>query len=175
MRTVEQAREAAIAQLAASGLSDRDAALIESKTEQFDAGWVFYYQSPAYLQMRDPREMLVGNAPIFVPRNGAHPQYISYHRPTEQSVEAFVSCGNANGQLTSEVELTGWRDGAIKVSATQAIREFSLLGLGAAKEAIDLCLSKSSVRVQTRSVSAARELVSKLESLGFAANVVYGG
>lgn len=149
--------------------------LIDSKIERFDAGWVFYYQSPRYIQTGNFSEMLVGNAPLFVPRNGAPPQFVSYHRPTAESVEAFMCCGNANGQPNPEVELSGPICGVAKMTATQAIREFSSLGLGAAKEVVDTCLSGSAVRVQATSVAAARELASKLGQLGFAAKLTYGG
>jgi len=56
MRTVEQAREAAVAQLAATGLDEADAMLIDSKTEQFEAGWMFHYQSPGYIERATSRK-----------------------------------------------------------------------------------------------------------------------
>ena len=171
MRTAGQAREAAVAHLA---MSEVPAVLVDSNTEEFDAGWVFYYQSAHYMVTKHPGDMLVGNAPIFVARNGASPDFISYHRPTLESVEAFVCCGNANAAPNPEVEFLGWKEGALKVSATQAIRECSSLGLAAAKEAVDACLSGTLARVQTKSVAAARELVSKLASLCFIARVTYG-
>jgi hypothetical protein len=175
MRTAEQAREVAVAQLAASEFTESEPVLIDSTTEEFGAGWVYYYQSARYMQTRDPRDGMVGNAPLFVPRNGAQPEFISYHRPTSESVEAFVCCGSANAAPNAEVELLGWKEGALKVSATQAIRDCSSMGLAAAHEAVDQCLSGSAVRVPTGSVAAARELVSKLVHLKFVARVTYGG
>ncbi len=171
MRTVGQAREAAVAHLA---MNEVRVVLVDSNTEEFDAGWVFYYQSARYMVTQQLADVLAGNAPIFVPRNGAPPDFISYHRPTSESVEAFVCCGNANAAPNSEVELFGWEKGALKVSATQAIRECSSLGLAAAKEAIDSCLSGRPARAQTKSVAAARELASRLVGLGFIARITYG-
>jgi hypothetical protein len=63
-------------------------------------------------------------------------------------------CGNANAAPNPE--------------------ECSSLGLAAAKEAVDACLSGTPARVQTKSVAAARELVSKLAGLCFVARVTYG-
>ena len=174
MRTAEQAREIAIARLRASEFGEFEPLLIESKTEEFPAGWVYYYQSERYLRTRDPQDGLVGNAPLFVPRNGTQPEFISYHRPTSESIEAFVCSGNAKAEPNAEVELLGWNEGAFKVAATQAIREFSSLGLSAAHETIDRCLSGMVVRVPTGSVVAARELAAKLVSLRFVARVTYG-
>jgi len=90
-------------------MSEVPAVLVDSNTEEFDAGWVFYYQSAHYVVTKHPGDMLVGNAPIFVARNGASPVFISYHRPTSESVEAFVCRGNANAAPNPEVELLGWR------------------------------------------------------------------
>jgi hypothetical protein len=174
MRTTEQAREAAIAQIAARDVGELEPLLIESSIEEFAAGWVYYYQSARYLQTRDPQDSLVGNAPLFVPRNGAPPAFISYHRPTAESLEAFAFCGDVNAEPNAEIELQGWEVGALKVSATQAIREFSSLGLAAAHKAIDECLSGKVVRVSTGGVAAARALASKLVCLKFIARVTYG-
>ncbi len=149
--------------------------LIESNTEEFDAGWVFYYQSVRYLKTGDFQEMLIGNAPLFVPRSDASPQFISYHRPTSVSIDAFKYSGNANAAVNAEIELVGWSPGAAKVSAVQAIRSHSSLGLADAKAAVDRCLSKSSAKIQTTSVAAAHELVVKLSELRFAAKVTYDG
>ena len=175
MRTAEQAREVAVAQLAASEFIEYMPVLIESKTEEFAAGWVYYYQSARYLRTRDPHDGLVGNAPLFVPRNAAQPEFISHHRPTSESVEAFVCCGNANAAPNAEVELHGRNEGALKVSATQVIRECSSMGLAAAHEAVEQCLSGNAVRVSTGSVAAARELAFKLVRLKFVARITYGG
>jgi hypothetical protein len=171
MRTVGQARETAVALLA---MQEVPVVLVDSNTEEFDAGWVFYYQSARYMVTKQLGDVLTGNAPIFVPRNGASPDFISYHRPTAESVEAFVCCGNANAAPNSEVELFGWEKGALKVSAIQAIRDRSPLGLAAVKEAVDTCLSGSPARVPTKSVAVARELASRLAGLGFVARVTYG-
>jgi hypothetical protein len=173
MRTVEQAREAAVAHLAKVEPNQAPVVVVDSITEEFGVGWVFYYQSARYMVTKDPRDGLVGNAPIFVPRNGAPPDFISYHRPTSESVEAFVYCGDANAAPNPEVELVGWKEGALKVSATQAIRDCSSLGLAAAKEVVDGCLSGIHARVQTTSVATARELAAVLTGLQFIARITY--
>ncbi len=171
MRTAGEAREAAVAHLA---MFEVPVVLVDTHTEEFDAGWVFYYQSAKYVVTKHLGDALAGNAPIFVARNGAPPQFISYHRPTSESMEAFACCGDANAAPNPEVELVGWSEGALKVSATQAIRECSSLGLAAAQGAVDACLCSTPTRVPTKGVAAARELVSKLTGLGFKARVTYG-
>jgi len=168
MRTAEQAREIALSML------DPHLALLDSRTEEFEVGWVFCYQSARFIETGEIADSVVGNAPIFVPRNGAPATFISYHRPTSESMEAFSYCGDANAQVNPEVEISGWLPGALKVSATQAIRTSSGLGLGTAKELVDQCLSGAVVRVRAPSIENARELVSELGRLHFISKVTYG-
>ena len=175
MRTSEQAREIAIAMLAADDFAELEPVLIDSHIEEFDVGWIYYYQSARFLETGDFRESLAGNAPLFVPRNGAPATFISYHRPTVESMEAFSFCGDANARENPEVEVAGGQPGAPKIAATQCIRNHSELGLSAAKEAIDKCLSGTAVRIRTQSVGVARKLASELARLDFAARVTYGG
>lgn len=174
MRTSVQARKDAMAWLAASEFSETEPTLVDSEAEEFTVGWVYYYQSALFLRTQDVRDSLVGNAPLFVPRNGAEPTFISYHRPTSESAEAFSYCGNANATPNAEVELKGWNEGARKVSATQAIRAHSSLGLAAAHNAIEKCLVGQAIKINTESVAAARKLASSLEDLGFRASITYG-
>ena len=139
MRTYRDARQVAVARLAE--FSEHDPMLLDEKTQEFEAGWVFFYQSAQFLKTNSAEDGLVGNAPLFVPRSDAAPQFISYHRAFAESAEAFASCGDANANAKAEVHLLGWREGAQKVSATQAIRDHSSLGLAAAHSAVESCLS----------------------------------
>jgi hypothetical protein len=164
-----------MAHLGASEFAASNPVLLDSRTEEFGGGWVFYYQSARYLQSQEVGDSLLGNAPLFVARNGAEPTHISYHRPTAESVEAFLSCGDPNANANAQVELKGWEKGALAVSAIQAIRGHSSLGLAAAKHAVDKCLAGEVVRVDTPSVAAARELALELQRFHFSAKVTYGG
>jgi hypothetical protein len=164
-----------MAYLAASEFATANPVLLDSKTEEFGAGWVFYYQSARYLHTKEVGDMLLGNAPLFVARSDAKPKHISPHRSTAESIEAFVSCGDPNASANAQVQLDGWEEGALAVSAVQAIRGHSSLGLGAAKHAVDQCLVGAVVRVNTPSVPAARELALELQRFHFYAKVTYGG
>jgi hypothetical protein len=175
MKTAEEARAEAVARLGACELSAFSPVILDASIEEFEAGWIFYYQSQAFVETREPAEALVGNAPLFVPRVSGPPQFISYHRPTWESVDAFLYCGNANARPRPEVDLVGWREGAQKVSATQAIRASSSLGLAAAHDVVDRCTRGEIVKVETKDVPAARTLVSQLANLGFFGKVAHEG
>ena len=38
--------------------------ILHDQTEEYDFGWVFFYDSAAYIETGDYREALVGNAPL---------------------------------------------------------------------------------------------------------------
>lgn len=69
-RTIADARELVEASLAESALGDG----IERSVlgDPVDAGrfWVFFYQGTAYIERDELDAMLVGNAPIVVPKDG---------------------------------------------------------------------------------------------------------
>jgi len=174
MRTTEDAREAASIVLAASAGAASHLVILESATEEFAAGWIFYYQNAEYLKTGDVRHALLGNAPLFVPRDGSGLQFVSYQRPISESMDAYRYCGNANAQPNAEVELLTRDDDAQAIQAVRAIRDCSALGMGAAKAAIDACLAGRRARVSVESVAAALALKEKLGKFGFTGTITYG-
>ena len=174
MQSTDSARQSALTLLGNQGFAEMIPVIIESATQEFDEGWVFFYQSKSYIETGDFKESLVGNAPCFVPRNGTAPCFVSYHRPLEESMRAFRFCGDANAEAKAQVKLLGWKPGALSVSAIQVIRRHSSLGLAAAKKAVDSCLSGSPVLIDTFSVGSANELAAALSKLDFLAEVTYG-
>ncbi len=68
MLSITQAQSLAEAHL--SGFSDDSLELVvlTSATLETSFGWVFFYQSRAYVESHDPMEALVGNAPLIVNR-----------------------------------------------------------------------------------------------------------
>ncbi|OYQ40710.1 hypothetical protein CHU94_06070 [Rhodoferax sp. TH121] len=173
--TLSQAIEVADRQLLSCSCDGVALQLLSDKTEEFDVGWVFYYQSASFIEKGDFRESVVGNAPLFVSRSDGLPFFVSYHRPLAESMTAYRACGNPNAQEVPEVRLTGWRKGALSVSAIQAVRQHSTVGLGQAKNAVESCLANQSTVVSVPSVAEARALVLALAAVGFEAQVPYAG
>jgi len=126
-----------------------------------------------FLLSGDTYDALVGNAPLFVPRNGAPPEFISYHRPTAESISAFLSCGDSGGEAIAEIEVAGRGQHAVRLEAIRALRQGSPLSLAELKDLLDQCFEGRSVRVQTCSVASGRELVTHLLALNFDAQVLY--
>jgi len=170
--TVAQAVEIAKRELLAysTGVAAR---ILPDKTQEFESGWLFYYQSARYLETGKFEDSLVGNAPLFVTRSDGKTFFVSYNRPIAESLAAYQACGNPNAREIAEVRLTGWHPGARVISAIQAIRQHSSLGLAEAKGIVENCLANQLSFVATASVEEAKALVAALILHGFQAEVKY--
>ena len=167
MRDFEYAKQIVQSEISLSELGATEVVILDNSTQEFDVGWVFYYQSQKFIETNSFGDLLVGNAPIFVPRLDLPPAVISYHRPIEESMTAFKRCGDANGRKIPAVSISTCEVGASKVGAINAIRRHSTLGLAEAKLVVDKCLNGSESTVATISIDDADELVRKLAEFGF--------
>ena len=74
-----------------------DLTLADDDTVEGDFGWVFTYQSRAFVETGDDSAMLVGNAPILVSRSDGRLHVTG----TDQSVEFYIAnfkrCGDPHG------------------------------------------------------------------------------
>jgi len=63
-----------------------DCVVLEEETIEKEWGWVFFYQSKAYLESGDFRDMLGGNAPIIINRNTGNLK----HTGTAHDIEHYI-------------------------------------------------------------------------------------
>ena len=173
--TRAEATEVANCKLRTMGASGVELQLLAGKIEEFDVGWVFFYQSARYIETGDFSDSVVGNAPLFVSRSDGRLFPVSYHRSLAESMAAYRACGNPNAQEIPEVCLCGRREGAQSVLAIQAIRQHSAVGLAHANSAVESCFEDKSPIVSVSSVAEARVLVAVLAEAGFEAQVCYDG
>lgn len=171
--TFAQAAEIAEHHLRACSEGEVALRLLPDRADDVDVGWVFYYQSARYLETGDLSDMLAGNNPLFIARSDGRLFVVDFPRPLEESLAAYRSCGDLNARETPLVRLSGWRPGALPISAVQAIRRHSSLGLAAAKQLVDSCLANESPVIEAGSVAEARTLAQSLEAVGFEAMVSY--
>jgi ribosomal protein L7/L12 len=87
--------------------------------------------------------------------------------PTEHYVKAFSACGDPFAELTVNVNVSGWREGANKVSTTKLIKKVSGLGLKEAKNVVDQALTGNPTSFSVSSVEEAKEVVIQIENYGF--------
>jgi ribosomal protein L7/L12 len=147
--------------------------MLRDMTEEFDVGWVFYYQSARYIETGSVLDCVAGNAPLFVARSDGRLFVVSHHRPLAESLIAYRACGDPSAQEIPEVSLHGWRKGALTVTAIQAIRQHTAMGIARAKSVVEACLANQPSMVSVPSVVEARALVAALDSAGFEAQVRY--
>ena len=81
--------------------------------------------------------------------------------------EHYIQQYESRGIDPNSVEVVGWRVGANKVAAVQALRQHSSLGLADAKHAVDSVLDGSPVRIKTNDAKSALDLAAALEGLNF--------
>lgn len=141
--------------------------------EEVDIGWVFYYDSAHFLDAGDPSAQLVGNAPLFVDASSGQLFVLGTARTYLDYLDTYRACGDPHGIPLPEVELIGWRDGALAISAIKLIRTHTGLGLSDAKQAVDAALSGRHSMLPARDVPGARALVAELVTLHFVARLRY--
>ena len=55
---------------AAARTANDEYALIDTETEEYDGGWVFFYNTKEFLETGDYTRALAGNGPIYVDKFG---------------------------------------------------------------------------------------------------------
>ena len=135
-------------------------------------GWVFSYQSKAYLETGSPTCLLAGNAPILVDRHSHRLFDLGTAYPEEYYVENYLTHGDPHfDRQPAEgwVELTCLTETIDKVAAIRIIRRFNMLGLRDVKQLVEDCLAGKSRELQCASDMDALELAEELDALGVTA------
>jgi ribosomal protein L7/L12 len=171
--TLAQAIEVAKLEILRRSSARLELKILFESTEEFDVGWVFYYQSARYVETGNLLDCLAGNAPLFVARSDGRSFTVRVGRPLAESLAAYRACGDPNAQEIPEVDFHGWRKGAQTVTAIKAIRQHTIMGLAQAKSVVDVCLANRSSTISVPTVVEARALVAALDSAGFEARVCY--
>lgn len=171
--TFEQAVERAKAKLEAISQNGIELRILGATVDELTEGWVFGYETARFLETGQYSDRLAGNIPLFVSRVDGTAFLLSQHRPLQESLAAYLACGDPNATLTREVELTGWTPGANVVAAIQKIRLHCPVGLVEAKNVIDRCLSGERPVVAAVDVDQAKVMIASLASVGFRSRVRY--
>ena len=75
--------------------------ILDEHTIEDDFGWVFFYQSKAYLDTGDFSHALAGNAPLLVSRLDGSLYETGTARPIEFYIENFKRSGDPHGESSS--------------------------------------------------------------------------
>lgn len=162
--TADAARE--IAERHIRTLGD-DLTLLEEPVTSGDYGWVFSYQSIAFIETNDLRDALAGNAPILVDSNRGRVFTLGTVHEVYRYVHMYQRFGDPHAEPGPTLELRDWRTGAEEVVATREIRAYTQLGLKEAKRAVDACLDGKKPLLQCADPETAEVLARKLIAAGF--------
>ena len=146
-----------------------DLILLEEPITSGNYGWVFMFQSRAFIETNDIRDALVGNAPILVDKNSGQIFTLGTAYEVEKYVNMYQCFGDPHAEPGPTIELLKWRMGAEKVAAVKEIRTHTQLGLKDAKEIVDACLEGQKPFVRCADSSTAEVLVRNLDAVGFEA------
>ena len=164
MITVDAAREIAKRHVQSLG---EDLTLFEKPITFGDYGWVFSYQSKAFIETNDISDALAGNAPILIDSDQGRLFTLGTANEVSRYVHMYQRFGDPHAEPGSSLELCGWRKGADKVMATKEIKEHTQLGLKDAKGAVDACLDGNKPIVQCADPESAEILARNLSAVGF--------
>lgn len=69
--------------------SAHDIVVVDEHTRHEDFGWVFFYNTRAYVELGDKRHALVGNAPLIVDRDTGEIHMTGTALPTEHYLQHY--------------------------------------------------------------------------------------
>lgn len=76
--------------------SDSDIVVIHEFTREFEVGWVFFYDTAAFVRTGDDLERLIGNVPILIDRRTGEAHYTGTGDDIEVYIEAYLRHGTCH-------------------------------------------------------------------------------
>ena len=148
--------------------------LLDEHTLEVNCGWVFFYQSKRYSQTGDTGDALAGNAPILVDSRDGSLHITGTARRVDYYVQNYLDTGDTHVEAVPVLVLSGWMEGAKKVSATKLLNRQTSLGLARSKQCIDDALEGITIRLRLSDFDEAESLRASLYELGWIVTVERG-
>jgi hypothetical protein len=145
--------------------------IVDEATIERPWGWVFFYTSRKWHETRDVRYALAGNAPLIVDKTQGDIYVTGTAYPIAYYIANYERHGDPHVIEIPAVRMTGWRQGALAISAITLVREHSGLGLADAKKIVESCLAYQPTVVTVADVQIAKSLIVALDAVGFSAEV----
>ena len=67
-------------------------------TEEYDFGWVFYYDSARFIETGDSREALAGNAPLIIDKESGELVVTGTAHDTAYYVDNYIKTGDPHNE-----------------------------------------------------------------------------
>lgn len=132
-----------------------------------DYGWVFTYQSTAFIETNDIGHALGGNAPLLIDRSEGRVVTLGTAYEVSRYVDMYQRFGDPHAEPGPSLMLCGVGAGADRMRATREIKAHGQMGLKEAKDAVEACADGTKPIVECADPETAERLASKLAAAGF--------
>jgi len=72
--------------------------ILAENTEEYDFGWVFFYDSAKFIETGDSREALVGNAPLIINKESGELVVTGTAHDTSYYVHNYIKTGDPHNK-----------------------------------------------------------------------------
>jgi len=141
--------------------------LLAEQTQVHDFGWVFFWNSAAFLASGLDGDALAGNCPLIVERKTGSLLETGTAYELEHYIERYRQYGHPHAEGGTLVLLAGCDYGAGKVAGTKLVRDYTGVGLADAKRVIEQCLAGEYVTVEAKTCGQASALCAELRAVNF--------
>ena len=173
--TKEEAREIAQAHLAEHPMEHRredDLLIRDDLTQSHDFGWVFLYHCRGWIETRDDRFLIAGNAPLIVEASTGRLFTTGTARSLDYYILNFQQTGDPQRESSWAVRISSWRAGCLTVSAIRYLREHFAMTLPVAKATIERCLDGEQIDLPVPTEEGAVQTAASLTALGFETHAI---
>ena len=170
MVTKEEARAIAQAHLAASSsahTSEEELLIRDDLTQTHDFGWVFLYHCRGWIETRDDRFLIAGNAPLIIEASTGRLFTTGTGRELDYYIRNFRQTGDPHREPSWSIRITRWHEGCQTVSAICYVRDRLAMTLPLAKATIERCLDGEQIDLPVSSQDDAAQIADSLTALGF--------
>ena len=141
--------------------------ILSEATIEKEWGWVFFYDSTAYLEGEDEDGWLCGNAPYIVERETGQVHETGTADPIEFYIDNFEATGDPYGRPGNRFIIDSVEPGYDLMAATKLVHRQCAIGLMDAKQRLQSVVDGGSVKLQASDPQAARALCGQLCEVGF--------
>ena len=147
-------------------LASPDIIVSEQPIVEGDFGWVFGYQSEAFVRTRDVRHALAGNGPILVERVAGRLIAFGSAMPVEFYLENYLVHGDPYLTAGQVVRLVAFSNTTSRLDIIKLVRSRTGFSVAQAKTVVDACEARQNPEIECQSTQAAAELVKAIVALG---------
>lgn len=101
----QKAKEYALTYVSNMGSKSRiELDILEEETIEFEYGWVFFYQSKAFIETDDEGEMIGGNAPFIIDRYNESLHLMGIRKLEDFYMQSYIKNRDNIAQFKRDVE-----------------------------------------------------------------------